>query len=127
MLQVAHSKVDNNDTVTISNLRVTISGNDKEGWFAKGVEINYFSCGWTMEEVMDNFSTGLAFTIKEHLARHNSVEKLLCWSSVEEIQEVFTQRKTFHTVGSRNLSPDTAQCFPYDGLSFIAKESREAA
>ena len=114
MIQVTHSKVDNNNTVTIDNLRVTISGNDEEGWFAKGVEINYFSCGWTMEEVMDNFAIGLAFTITEHLNRYNSVEKLLCWSSGEEVQEVVTQRNTFHTVGCIDLPPDTAQCFPYE-------------
>lgn len=57
---------------------------DGEGWFAQGLEIDYFACGKTLEETKANFANGLCLTVNEHLLMYGNVDKVLVPASKED-------------------------------------------
>lgn len=85
-----HAKSGNNHLFGVGNLQVIIS-ECNGGFFAQGVEIDYFACGDSLEDVQHRFANGLRATIQEHLRRFQHFEKLLKWAPSDIREEM--QRK----------------------------------
>jgi hypothetical protein len=48
-----------------------------EHWIAQGLEIDYASAGESLADAQERFITGLSLTMEEHLAKYNSLTKLV--------------------------------------------------
>src|SRR5579872_3323709 len=71
-----HAQHDGGDTVACDSLEVVIS-HDKDFWYAQGKQIDYIAQGQSIEEVKERFLRGLSLTVKAHIKKFGSVEKLL--------------------------------------------------
>lgn len=104
-----HIREGNTHSVAIDSLRVLVNGNDKAGWMAQGMEINYFVCGKTEKSVKDNFVKGLMKTIGLYLDEDGNI-KGLCKAAPQEVWEEFyeaasDQQKTVSFVTLHNPIP----------------------
>lgn len=62
--------------IHIEGLRVIVWENE-DGWMAQGLEIDYAAAGNSLEDVMESFAKGLAFTLHENQKAFGSVERVL--------------------------------------------------
>jgi hypothetical protein len=71
-----HLKEGATHVVGVRLLRVVLT-NEEGGWFAQGLEIDYFAQGSSREDVKRRFEEGLCATIDEYLKKHGSIEWFL--------------------------------------------------
>ena len=79
MTHAIHARNGANHIVGFSDLHVLIT-EDKDGWCAQGVEIDYFACGDTFDELRRRFEDGLIDTFKAHIDKYHKVDKFLKWA-----------------------------------------------
>ncbi len=58
-------------------IKVIVDGDNKDGWMAQGLEIDYFACAKSEKTVRENFVEGLQKTIKLNLEKGKDVKRLL--------------------------------------------------
>lgn len=122
---------DGSDGVVCSAVRVVIK-RDNEFWYAQGVEIDYLAQGNSLDEVKERFKKGLIATIRTHIKKFGSVQKLLRWAPESEWKaelnntgypltfvEVFDEDKT-------DIRQQLADAFPFGCLAFIEPQSKHA-
>lgn len=128
MTNAAHVNMDNKHVVMFNDLRVLISGDNKKGWFARGIEIDYFACGESLEDVQRNFAIGFEATVKEHLKRYGNIERFLRWAPLEEIMNLLDSKKyIFANISKVYIEKDEDFFIPFDNLCFLKQELRQAA
>lgn len=93
MTDATHIQIGEEHVVMFNDLRVLISGDDQSGWFAQGIEIDYYACGDTLEAVQSNFANGFQLTLEEHLSRHGDIERFLHWAPFDEIMQLMDSTK----------------------------------
>ena len=71
----------------LGNIQVFVT-EASDGWFAQGMQIDYFACGESLEDVQTRFTQGLAATVEEHLRRFGTIEKFLKWAPNEVLTEI---------------------------------------
>ncbi len=74
--EVLHAEDGNKHLVGVKDLHVMLL-KDGDSWFAQGIEIDYAASGESLSEAKKNFEDGLAMTIKLHIAKHGTIEKML--------------------------------------------------
>ncbi len=125
MTKATHINIGDDHLAALDGLRVLIS-EEPDGWVAQGVEIDYFACGETLEEVQRNFEIGLNLTIQEHVKRYGNIEKFLRWAPLNVIADLldssryrFTNLNVFEIQEQEHL--------PFGNLWFLKQELKEAA
>ena len=128
MTDAVHVNIDDEHVVMFNDLRVLISGDNDKGWFARGIEIDYFACGESLEDVQRNFAVGFEATVKEHLKRYGNVERFLRWAPLEEIMDLLDSKKyVFANISKVYIEKDEDFFIPFDNLCFLKQELRQAA
>ncbi len=128
MTNAAHIKFENEHVVVLNDLHVLISGDDNKGWFAQGIEIDYYACGGTLEEVQKNFADGFELTLEEHLRRNGDIQQFLRYAPIDEIKNLLDSEKfTFRNLNKFHIKKDKDIFFPFDHLCFVKQELRQAA
>ena len=108
--------------VGFGNIQVLITKDEPDGWFAQGVEIDYFAQGDSPEEVMKNFGRGFALTVGLYLENHGSIEKMLKWAPMEEYKGLMSGKTyQFTQVSLHEIAPqqtlDSAE-LPFHNINF---------
>ena len=67
---------DGSHHVEIHALKVLLI-EDGDHWVAQGLDLDYAAAGSTIADAKHRFSQGLCHTIGEHLAKYESIEKLI--------------------------------------------------
>jgi len=129
----AFSVTDGKDHVAgIKSLHVMLLQDDG-GWFAQGLEVDYASCGKTIDEAKDNFANGLVLTVCEHLTMHGNLDKVLVVAPQEAWEEYFKtppdkiEKQALSFVTSVNVFTQAgatdplkkAKAFPFSGVQFV--------
>ena len=126
-----------NHVVGVRALHVLLT-QDSGCWFAQGLEIDYAAAGMNEDEVKENFGTGLAKTIREHLVMHGSVSHLLQVAPQDAWNEYYTappeSMKAFHMVTaefikkalSKPEATEVASLMPFDMISFVRGKTAQA-
>lgn len=128
MTNAVHVNIDHEHVVMFNDLRVLISGDNDKGWFARGIEIDYFACGESLEDVQRNFAVGFEATVKEHLKRYGNIERFLRWAPLEEIMDLLDSKKyVFANISKVYIEKDEDFFIPFDNLCFLKQELRQAA
>ena len=128
MTDAVHVNIDDEHVVMFNDLRVLISGDNDKGWFARGIEIDYFACGESLEDVQRNFAVGFEATVKEHLKRYGNIERFLRWAPLEEIMDLLDSKKyVFANISKVYIEKDEDFFIPFDNLCFLKQELRQAA
>ena len=128
MTNAVHVNMENEHVVMFNDLRVLISGDNDKGWFARGIEIDYFACGESLEDVQRNFVIGFEATVKEHLKRYGNIERFLRWAPLEEIMDLLDSKKyVFANISKVYIEKDEDFFIPFDNLCFLKQELRQAA
>jgi len=90
----------------VGNIQVFIT-EDSSGWFAQAIQIDYFACGESLEDVQSRFTQGLIATLEEHLCRYGTIEKFLKWAPDEvrdKIQnKVASERYNYTMINSCHI------------------------
>lgn len=127
-----HATDGSKHVVGVKDLHVMLL-KDGKGWFAQGIEIDYAAGGESLDEAKKNFEDGLAMTIKEHLARHGTIDKLLTPAPPASWKEFYDSpmdaKALYSTVQAyeilkRAISEDAARKlpFPFGAVRFIKAE-----
>ncbi len=124
MTNTFHAKAGADHLIGVDGLRVLIS-EDADGWFAQGVEIDYFACGSSFEDVQRRFEAGLAATIDVHLNKHGSIENILKWAPPEVVSRLVGSDKYSFSMLSKHEV--TLPQFPYHLISYLKEERSRAA
>ena len=77
-----HLQAGDEHVFALGNIQVLIT-ESSDGWFAQGVQVDYFACGVSLEDVQNRFTQGLTATLEEHLRRNGTIEKFLKWAPDE--------------------------------------------
>jgi hypothetical protein len=130
--QAAHTSEGETHAAFVKALHVFLC-KDTGGWFAQGLEIDYAASGADLEEAKQNFATGLALTINEHLKMHGNLNKILVDASPEvlseynktppdEIQELsFLTAFTMFETAKVDNPAEKAKAFPFKGIHFTER------
>ena len=111
----------------LGNIIVLITEADN-GWFAQGVQVDYFACGESLEDVQRRFTQGLIATLEEHLVRFGTIENFLKWAPDEirsKIQNKISSEQFTYTVV--NKCHIERQGFPLSIQYFKEEPKRQAA
>ena len=73
---VAHRASKDGKHLVAAQLRVLVCPSDDGGFVAQGLEIDYLSTGRTVEEVKNNFASGLIRTIEAYIKRNRPLSGL---------------------------------------------------
>lgn len=119
----------NQHIVGVKSIRVFIS-KDGDMWFAQGLDIDYASCGDTIEETKRNFETGIKKTIAEHLKLHGNIEKFLKIAPQEAWKEYFETsaniiKQEYSDLQFHDLCDESEQdinCFPFNKIEFLEEQ-----
>lgn len=131
--QVLHATDGNHSHVVgVKALRVLLC-KDGGGWFAQGLEIDYASCGDTLDEAKSNFEAGLTATIHEHLRVFGNVRSLLKVAPQEAWDEYVkappeSLKQAFTTIQLHDLAAEVDDAaFPFAGIEFISRKQESEA
>ena len=106
--------------VGLGNIKVIIcQGNGKDAWFAQGLDIDYAANGHTLEEVKQNFQTGLRQTIDLHIKMHSNIEKFLKVAPQEVWDELSRVGGKPYHYSQVSFHKDLSATLGYQGISFI--------
>jgi len=111
--------------VGIGNLRVIICP-DGDGWFAQGLEIDYVASGNSIEDVKENFQSGLKGTISLHLQMTGNIEKLLN-PAPREIWRELHRVGTHHRYSQVSLHDDMFKHLRFEGIDYFEPTPEVAA
>jgi hypothetical protein len=106
--------------VGIGNLRVTIT-RDGPFWLAQGLEIDYFAQGDSLADAKQNFQDGLAATIRAHLSRFGTIQKVLKVAP-QRVWDQLVTTGTYHLhsqVSFHDLVPAIKE-IPYEAIDYLA-------
>jgi len=95
--------------------------NDGRFWLAQGLEIDYFAEGDSLPSAKKNFEDGLAATIREHLRRFGTIQKLLKVAPQGVWDQLVTTR-SYHLhsqVSFHDLVPAIEE-IPYEAIDYLA-------
>jgi len=124
---VVHTKKGNDHTVVVNALRVLIT-EEPNGWFAQGVEVDYFASGETLEDVQRRFVSGLTASIVEHLQRYGDLQRLIKWAPANVRNKLKTGQYSNITPFPVGMNVDDARdAFPFNNLNFLKEERNQAA
>jgi hypothetical protein len=125
MTGVDNSHIEKAHDLPISALRVLVV-RDNAQWFARGIEIDYAASGDTMSDVQRRFERGFLLTVRAHLDKFGTINRLLKWapSSVVEEYERGKDHWEAHYVRFCDmalLEDERAplQHVPFDGLNYV--------
>jgi hypothetical protein len=110
--------------VGIGNLRVVIV-QDGIHWFAQGLEIDFAEQGDSLENVKQNFETGLRLTIEQHCKINGHIRKLLkvapseVWKDV--LQDPSADRKFYSQVSVHRVKE-----LPFEGIQYLIAKGASA-
>lgn len=102
------------------------------GWFAQGLEIDYFASGATLDEAKENFAKGLILTTNEHLLMYGNLKKILVLAPQEAWDEyykappetiIMKELLDFVTAISSPAQRAAAKAIPFDVMQFIPRET----
>ena len=113
-----HFRKGDNHAVLLHKLRVVIIP-DGPGWTAQGVEIDYAASGETVEEVQRRFETGLAKTIRAHLEKWNSIERLLKHTPHNELEQLTGRHIWAFADCTIHSAPEIEKSLPYNGIAYL--------
>jgi hypothetical protein len=88
-----HIKNGDNHLIALGNINVLVSESG-DGCFAQAVEVDYFACGVSLEDVQARFTQGLIATVEEHLRRYNTIERFLKWAPDEVRADIQDRRNS---------------------------------
>ena len=100
-------------------LRVALTSEDG-AWFAQGLEVDYFAAGETLEEAEQNFQEGLAITVKRHLKKFGTLDRMKPTPPV--VVREYYPLDQFRSLAVRKLTKvqSVAPQFPFDSVEFLA-------
>lgn len=106
----------------VGSLNVFVS-HEQNQWFAQGIEIDYAACGDSLEDVQTWFEAGLKKTIHAHLARFESIDRLLKSAPESEYQELTEAEPfTFWLVTFHRASDWKEEIpFPFSGITYLGR------
>ncbi|SRR6266540_3959336 len=127
---VLHAKDGNKHVVGVKDLHVMLL-RDGDGWLAQGIEIDYAAGGESLDEAKKNFEDGLAMTIKEHLARFGTIDKLLVpappaswkeyYESPVDVKALYSTVEAFEFL--KRVKGVLTMQFPFGAVRFIKAET----
>jgi len=114
-----HSTDGTTHVVGIGNIKVTIC-QDGDAWFAQGLEVDFAASGHSLEEVKQNFETGLQGTIDLHIKAYGNIKNLLKVAPPEAWVELHTGEdwKRFQYT-QVSFHDDLSKTLGYQGINFI--------
>ena len=74
-----HLKDGDDHLFALANIQVYIS-EAQDGFFAQAMQVDYFACGETLEDVQNRFTKGLIATREGHLHRFGTIKNFLKWA-----------------------------------------------
>lgn len=92
MTTATHLSHEDSHAVLLDELRVLVVP-DGAGFFARGLEIDYFSCGETADEATNRFTRGLAATLAANIGRFGHIQHVLRSSPREVLDEYEAQEQ----------------------------------
>jgi hypothetical protein len=104
--------------VGIGNLKVIIC-QDGDSWFAQGLEIDYAANGHSLDEVKENFQTGLKGTIDLHIKAYGNIEHFLKVAPQEVWKELHSNPGRHYRYTQVSLHEDLFKTLGYQGINFI--------
>jgi predicted RNase H-like HicB family nuclease len=124
--KAVHANIDGeHHVVGFENLRVVIVEDDGS-WFAQGLDIDYAAQGDTIEEVKENFSSGLRATINQHLCSHSNIRSLLKGAPPELCQHLLLD-SSFGTATLELLTQVSGHCIheamPFRQVNFLVAQA----
>jgi len=121
MLPSAGTDGSDKHVVGVGSLRVLLYPEDG-GWCAQGIEIDYTSCGDTVEEAKRRFVNGLADTIRFNLELHGNVDNILRYAPQDARERA--EAESCHLLDLEVFHEDS---FPFHGLAYLKEGSLEVA
>ncbi len=103
--------------VGIGNIKVIICQDD-DAWFAQGLDIDYAANGHSLEEVKENFQTGLKGTIDLHIKAYGNIEHFLKVAPQSVWDELRASGKHYR-YSQVSLHEDLSKTLGYQGINFI--------
>lgn len=96
----------------IKELRVLIVPEGNQ-FFAQGMEIDYATCGDSVDDVQHRFERGLILTISANLQRFGSIERI-CHKAPPEIEAEWEIGTDHYTFSSRSIHTVLDESKDYD-------------
>lgn len=117
--------VDSQYVVGLKALRVVIKQDDG-GFFAQGLEIDYAASGDSLDEVKENFETGLGLTISKHLEMFGTIRKMLklapqpVWDEYLESDQKLSYSDTFFTDlrNIKSIPREAMKSLSFSGIAY---------
>ena len=123
-ISVIHAQNGNNHTICINSLRVIIS-NDGDMWEAQGIDIDYASCGSSIEDVQARFEKGFSRTIQMHLKKFGTIDKLLKMAPTSEWRHL-VDAETFQVDVLTNHEISDMDGLPFKDIAYYQAKSAAA-
>lgn len=131
---VVHAQEGDNNLFFVDSLRVLIT-EDGGQWCAQALEIDYASCGESIEEAQHQFEKGLANTAREHLRLFGTLKHMLkvapskVWEEFLECSSCYEFSMASEFALDGEIIEDGAGTkFPFSRLTYLKhKEPVQAA
>lgn len=106
-------------------LRVVIREEDNY-WLAQGIEIDYATSGTSIEDVQRRFERGLTATIRAHLDKFHTIDRLLKYAPKEE-WEGLGSAYLVEFVTQHEMPPRSAEHIPFQTISYLKEKHAACA
>lgn len=117
--QAVHCVKGKHHAVAIKAMRVVVV-NDGDYWYAQSLDIDYAASGMSIDSVKQNFESGLSATIKAHLQKYGSIDRIMKSPDLEDWVHLFTDSDAEHysfSMGESHLLADHS--LPFEKISYI--------
>jgi len=120
-----HASKGDTHAVMFGDLRVHIVRDGHDCWYAFSPDINYSASGMSLESVQSNFEKGLSATIKAHLKRFGTIEKIMKTPEMnKDISMEDCQSYRFSLISCHEIKDEVElKKLPYARIAFIQKQA----
>lgn len=109
--------------VGLGLLRVLIM-HDGPHWVAQGVEIDYAAAGDSLADVQARFQRGLIGTIREHLKKYESIDRILKYAPEAARKPLIdNQEFEFTTVSFHDLTGEQTDGLPFGNIVYMQPQA----
>jgi len=123
--KAGHLQDENRHLVAFEALRVLIC-QDGDHWFAQGIDLDYAAEGVSPEDVKQRFERGLVATVRAHLERFGTIERLLKNPPPEAWLPLASRAQGYKfSILSIHDLPEAS--IPFRKLEFYIQTERQAA
>jgi hypothetical protein len=109
-----------NHICEITELRVLIVPEGNQ-FFAQGIDIDYATCGDSIDDVQHRFERGLMMTISANLQRFGSIDRM-CHKAPAEVEKEWEEGADQYTFSSRSIHTVLEDAGDEDDLKVLARE-----